>query len=283
MPSFLMLLLLLPHLAALPSKPPDYAVLSHRLAALKHDEADVKCLLLDAMVPRQRLQIQFGPPVSDVLRELRRTGDGLAVLGVNHRSGEVLRRGVEARVEAMSPYRASAGYFSSHSLTPLRSFTALDTTLVAGRRLEIVEHGAASWPPDELVFPARVRWLPSDEMAPPSAILLAQSLPPLVDEWLQLVRTTKRERAAGQMSGVLNDLGPISEMETPDDLAFWVAALVNPLPALGVAVEVRAAMLEAADPLYRVQIAQRVLTDSIERMRQRPPGPFEVELSPTKR
>lgn len=56
--------------------------------------------------------------------------------------------------------------------------------------------------------------------------------------------------------------------------------MVNPFPALGVAVEVRAAMLEADDSLYRVQIAEGVLKDSIKKMRERPPGAFEVERPP---
>lgn len=40
--------------------------------------------------------------------EVREGGGSLGVVGVNHRSGELLKRGVEARIESMSPYR----YFS---------------------------------------------------------------------------------------------------------------------------------------------------------------------------
>merc|ERR1719498_1912721 len=99
------------------------------------------------MLPRQRVEIQFAPPVSTVLREIQRNPSErtLIVLGMDRKRGEILRRGVEVRIESMSPYRASHGYFSSHSLTPMRGFTAFDTLLVGGRR-----------PPTEPCFEARV-------------------------------------------------------------------------------------------------------------------------------
>ena len=52
-------------------KPPDYSVLSRRLASLKSDEATVTCLLLDSMLPRQRAEVQFLPPVATVLRAIQ--------------------------------------------------------------------------------------------------------------------------------------------------------------------------------------------------------------------
>lgn len=111
--------------------------------------------------------------------------------------------------------RASNGYFSSHSTTPLRGFTAFDTTLIAGRRCEILEDSIVRWPPDTPFFTARVRWISSDEPHA-DAEELARSIPALVDEWLELVRTTKRERITGQMNGVLGDLGPITGMSSTD-------------------------------------------------------------------
>ena len=107
------------------------------------------------MLPRQRAEIQFLPPVATVLRAIQRApGERtLVVLGMDRRRGEILRRGVEVRpapprrrrsrrplrclrprrrpaprtnwppthgqvrIESMSPYRASHGYYSAHSLT----------------------------------------------------------------------------------------------------------------------------------------------------------------------
>lgn len=57
-------------------------------------------------------------------------------------------------------------------------------------------------------------------------------------------------------------------------------ALINPLPALGVCLEVRPAVLEAETPLERVEAVKDAITDSISRLKRLPPGPFEVEPPP---
>ena len=163
----------------------------------------------------------------------------------------------------------------------MRGFTALDTTLVGGRRFEILEPALPSWPPDQPVFSARVRWVgcdPHEEL--PGTIELAMALRPLVREWLELVRSTGRERQPGQIDSVLNDLGQMPDADDIDDLAFWTAALVNPLPALGVCSEIRPAVLEASSTSARLEIVQSALVDSIAWLRSRPPGPFEVEAPP---
>ena len=274
-------------LAAFPSKPPDYSALSRRIANQQSQVSTVQCLLLDTMVPRQRIEVSFGPPVSELLEIIRNTGGTLGVLGMDHRDGHVLRCGVEARIESASSYRAGNGFFSSHALSPFdapnaRGYQALDTALVGGRRFELVNDAGSSkdaWPPDKPIFQARVRWL-DEETGTAAAILKGQALPPLVREWTQLVRSGQRERTAGQLDALLSDLGPIPAVEETDDLAFWTAALINPLPALGVSLEVRSAVLEASSALQRVEIVHRALTDSIERLRSMPPGPFECEPPP---
>ena len=70
------------------------------------------------------------------------------------------------------------------------------------------------------------------------------------------------------------------DAEDADDLALWTAALVNPLPALGVAVEIRPYVLEASTPMERVEASLAALNDSISKLRGRPPGTFEVEPPP---
>jgi hypothetical protein len=56
-----------------------------------------------------------------------------------------------------------------------------------------------------------------------------------------------------------------------DNRAFWVAALINPLPALGVALEVRPSVLAATSSLARIEVVKRGLIDSIARLKR--PGP----------
>lgn len=241
----------------------------------------MKCLILDSMVPRQRLEMHFAPPVTHALREARAGECALGVIGMDA-DGGIARRGVETRIESMSAYRANLGYFSSHTLSgsspSTRGFTALETTLVGGRRFEIVSH-EGPWPPEQRWVDAEVRWLDEPSGASPAAaIVLAESLKPLVTEWLALVRSGERERSPGQLDGILNDLGPMPDAESADDAAFWVSALINPIPALGVCKEVRHKVLTSESGLTRVQWAHAAISDSIRRMRSRPNhGPFEVE------
>mmetsp|Transcript_12586 Transcript_12586/g.40944 ORF Transcript_12586/g.40944 Transcript_12586/m.40944 type:complete len:273 (+) Transcript_12586:61-879(+) len=103
-----------------------------------------------------------------------------------------------------------------------------------------------------------------------TAELLA-SLGPLVEEWISLLRSTSRERSPGQLDAVLDDLGPLPGESRPNARALWVAGLINPLPALGVALEVRPAALMAATADERIRVAEFGLRDSIQRLRS--PGP----------
>ena len=116
-----------------------------------------------------------------------------------------------------------------------------------------------------------VKWLDEPLQGDAETIKRAEALKPLVDEWIKLVVSTGREREPGQMERLLGDLGPMPEAESPDDRALWVSALINPLPALGVALEIRPAALSASSALERVEVAQTGLLDSIERLKR--PGP----------
>lgn len=86
----------------------------------------------------------------------------------------------------------------------------------------------------------------------------------LVDTWIQLARD--RERQSGQIEQLLLDLGPIPSHEDPTDLAFWIGALINPLPAMGVATEIRPALLTAPDVEKRIKIAHDGIIKSINHM-----------------
>ena len=70
------------------------------------------------------------------------------------------------------------------------------------------------------------------------------------------------------------------DAESADELAWWAAALINPMPALGVCKEVRPMALQAADALSRVQWVEAAIGDSMRRMREAPHGKMEVEPPP---
>ena len=101
---------------------------------------------------------------------------------------------------------------------------------------------------------------------PPSR---ADPEPATTGTWV--VRNGGRERSPGQLDGVMRDLGPMPEADAPSARALWIAGLINPLPALGVALEVRPAALMAPTAEVRLQVVEMGLQDSIERLKS--PGP----------
>ena len=70
---------------------------------------------------------------------------------------------------------------------------------------------------------------------------------------------------------VQNDLGERPSEKSPTRFAFWAAALINPLPPLGVSLEIRGRLLEAYTIEDRLLIVQRGLERSIQNLQgQRP-------------
>ena len=77
------------------STTPDYDKLNTRLESKKREVESVRCMLLDTMLPRQRIEMQFGPPVSVLLSQCQASGDRIVVLGMDQKDGTILKRGVE--------------------------------------------------------------------------------------------------------------------------------------------------------------------------------------------
>merc|ERR1711957_492804 len=75
----------------------------------------------------------------------------------------------------------------------------------------------------------------------------------LVERWIELAK--ERERQPGQIDELLDTLGEMPPTEEPSDCAFWIGALINPLPAMGVAMEIRPALLTAETAEERVGVA----------------------------
>jgi hypothetical protein len=97
---------------------------------------------------------------------------------------------------------------------------------------------------------------------------LAAALPALVDEWRALVIARKRERQPGRVQSILSQIGTIPGCDRPAELALWVAALINPIPALGVACEIRPAILCAPTAGHMIRIASHGIKLSIAHRRE---------------
>jgi len=104
---------------------------------------------------------------------------------------------------------------------------------------------------------------------------MAEDLEPLVDEWYGLVRLGEWERIPGQLELIKSHIGEMPPRNEPARRATWVASLINPIPALGVAYEIRPALLMARDTLTMLTVATEGIRLSIERLRQgkNPPKP----------
>jgi hypothetical protein len=122
-------------------------------------------------------------------------------------------------------------------------------------------------------FLGRVRWvhyrqelLVSTNLALPSAeqerLLRAR-----FREWGACVHRGGHERSHGQLDRILRDLGPCPSIDDPDAVCLWLAALLNPLPALGVAPEIRPHMLLARNWVERFGILQSAIDASLDKVR----------------
>ena len=93
-------------------------------------------------------------------------------------------------------------------------------------------------------------------------------IPALVERWLACLY--KSEKATPEsMKPRLDDIGPMPN--TLGKRALWTAALVNPLPALGVCFEVRPAMLACSNDYDRINLAWAALHSSIDHLQGKRP------------
>ena len=116
-------------------------------------------------------------------------------------------------------------------------------------------------------------------------VALAQRIPPLREEWealagnertydnTQVVVTARIRRGhaglwvqpAALLRKVRAELGPLPDHD-PTRLALYGAALVNPLPPLGVAPEIRGRILSAATAKQRLEILEWAVQRSIRNL-----------------
>lgn len=126
--------------------------------------------------------------------------------------------------------------------------------------------------------------LTDDDNDSEHVIRKAERLIPLLDKWLSLasnshtyenidvVATARvlkgqpglRVDPAALLRNVLADLG--ERPSDPTALAFWGAALINPLPVLGVSPEIRGRILEAPDASSRLDILEWGVKRSIRNL-----------------
>ncbi|CAB9526430.1 ATP-dependent protease La (LON) domain [Seminavis robusta] len=244
--------------------------LQSRMAQVEDSDSKLPIVVLDTMLPRQVLKIEvendiFQALVKDcVERESLRFGMiGTATLANTGQSWP-LQNGVE--VEIVDPPQVVDGQLPADG----GNNKALRVKLQAGRRFRIdqkdLQTNPAGW------TEARVEWLNEETEEPEDPLSMARAIHVcvkitkrnLIDQWVELAKT--KEHFEGQIDQLLEDLGELPPVEEPSELAFWVGALVNPLPAMGVAMEIRPQLLMAKTAEERIGTAYKGLIASIAHM-----------------
>jgi hypothetical protein len=272
-----------------------FSSLQSRLEQVQDNSTRLPLMILDTMLPRQILQIQISHPTLKALMKHRVNEETptLGMLGMARLStGQTvpLKTGVEVEIIQMEATDVPPGTTSNSDEE------AWDISLRAGRRFTIegeVDKMEEGW------TEARVKFLDSSEeeeneisaiVNNPSSAASTESIgdrlsvaraisrakeftapnmnmrdgASLVDRWIELAK--QNERHPGQISTLLKQLGEIPPEHEPTERALWVGALINPLPSMGVAMEIRPALLVSKKAEERVEVALEGLLKSIRHM-----------------
>ena len=247
---------------AIDASSPDafLAGLMNRVDELKARQLELPIVVLDATLPNQRLAISTSDQAFREMVEfcgvkaVEEAGDEqfddtrhgrFGIVGVDRQTGNAFPFGVEAII--------------------LKASVASETCSVelkGGRRFTVDETQDEA--PAGAVQPRKVTLAPDlDEDDEAAAVAAAERLPSLVEQWEKLVVEGGHERQPDHLGLVRGHLGPMPTPDRPTELALWVGAYVNPLPALGVALEIRPLLLRASTAKERVDAAVAGIASSI--------------------
>jgi len=253
------------------------ASLQRRMDEVNQKDTTLPLVVLDSMLPRQVLNItvQNGLLMELVRTRLQEETPSLGMVGNAKLAGGqivTLKSGVEVEFIG-KPVMTEDGKLKV-TLRGARRFRVMEDT---------IETTAEGW------TTATIKYLNSTvddtaeassnnvnpmsisramqmarEFTDPNFSLEGDKSQSLVDRWLELAR--QKERTPGQIDQLLLELGPMPNSKMPTECAMWVGALINPIPALGVALEIRPKLLIASSAEARTKIALDGIWNSIRRM-----------------
>lgn len=253
-----------------------------RMNEVKESATKLPLVCLDSMLPRQVLEIRVENPLFAelVMDRVRKETPVFGMLGVSRLiTGQSIRmkHGVEVEIVEKE--------ILNHSNQD--SSSCLRLVLKAGRRFSIVgdvDTVEQGWTEGRVKFhdsgeqEVEEATMGDDHMSVVRAISKCRELTTpnnyysnnnnnnmsLVDRWVQLAK--ENEKTPGQIDRLLNEIGEIPPEDEPTERALWVGALINPIPAMGVAMEVRPSLLIANSAEQRVQVALDAIHKSIKHM-----------------
>jgi len=231
----------------------DMKGLMDRVCAMsgRVEVAEVPLLVLDAMLPGQHLNIDTTDPVFKALADAASSGS-FGMLGIDPAAQSMLRYGVQVDFIRKEE-------FPDH----------LSVEIVGRRRFALL---GEPWKDERGFFMGRVEFMHDDakeenELAEFQNERVCRELEGLVQLWTNLVVNRGKEHHPGQIKEVMADLGPLPPSSKPMELAMWVAALINPLPELGVSLEIRPAVLCAPTPGEALGVVLDNIKMSIENLK----------------
>jgi Lon protease-like protein len=263
--------------------------LNARVQQVQQQETRLPIVTIDTILPRQviKLEIANDPTFQQLIESLIR--QERPVMGMVGKvrlapTGEMtpLQNGCE--VEIIGNPQIITDGSNANLLQDDNDISVVRVTLRATRRFRMLDEfyqAPQGWAEAKVQYLDSAQEQADEELESPQgamavyrAIEVAQQFTTpnmnmpggmsLVDRWIELARMN--ERAPGQIDELLLDLGPIPPEDEPSERAFWVAALINPLPGMGVAMEIRPLLLMARSAEERVGIALKGILESIKHM-----------------
>lgn len=239
---------------------------------------DFPIFYLDPMLPRQQLELNIFEPryilmISRCLEGSRRFGMVRAPrYGVTAGAPGDQRHGVE--VEIVESQLRPGGRIHILVRAKRRFVMTGDERGLDGYTVVNVQWLDLPTTSSEAEEQDRDQTTASSEMDE-RMLQLAEELLPLVEQWKSLVASGRWQRYGGQLATLLQELGPIpdaNDVAGAVDRALWVGSLINPLPGLGVAHEIRPALLlySHQDPAKCLETAANAIRSSIDYMTPNP-------------
>ena len=231
--------------------------------------SDVPLVVCDALMPGQVLKIpRFKArwalwPYLRMNQRQWREADGrpvveFAMVGMTENADgqtRVLTHGTLVRV--------------AHEMA-MSSKEMMQIEFVGVRRLRVTRE----WRDDGLTL-AQVAWM-RDEVADDTesarrARALGEELNEeysgVLDEWMREVVEGRWQRRQNHLRDVVAKLGARPNADAPEALSLWAAALLNPLPGLGVCLEIRPKALELTSSEERLRLCIATAQQSLRMMR----------------
>ena len=89
----------------------------------------------------------------------------------------------------------------------------------------------------------------------------------MLDEWVREVVEGRWQRRPNHLRDVMAKLGDRPAADAPEALSLWAAALLNPLPGLGVCFEIRPEALELTSSEERLRLCITTAQQSLRMIR----------------